>query len=449
MDYLRELQSQQRVAPPVKAKAPAAADPLGGLKLQGSFKPASTERSTDGLMDGLGRPQPTLMSASAEALGPATTVWLSSPTSANTTWSVGSRWVDSKFHVNLFKSRAHHSPLNECGPFTHLARHGRLVRRLAQAYVLSKRHCTRGTDDALRWLELQAEDGMTGAGKKAKEQETDVSGFDIPDAAAIKAAKAKRERLRNAAGVTHPSLRLGFASHMPLAPAKSQAIGCDPSEVLGLTVFGCRWFAAAAPDYVPLRGEEGAAARAPTRVRNEGSSGAPAQCLSCVVQHSAPLGYRVVSELTELNIHRRQPNMLDGACSLSLSLGPADTGHGCHRAEDEQDDAEVRLQFIGTSSGRSVLASLADSNVDVGSGGGGDDEMDQWELEQLKKGVASAGSAATTMRAGAAAAAADGRARAAVTPRSIPPFCRQRCTWVLSKRLKEGKAESERGKRES
>ena len=28
---------------------------------------------------------------------------------------------------------------------------------------------------------------------------------------AIKAAKAKRERLRNAAGVTHPSLRLGFA----------------------------------------------------------------------------------------------------------------------------------------------------------------------------------------------------------------------------------------------
>jgi hypothetical protein len=76
----------------------------------------------------------------------------------------------------------------------------------------------------------------------------------------------------------------------------------------------------------------------------------------------------------------------------------------------------VRLKFIGGSGGPSVLASLADSNVDEG-GGGGEDEMDQWELEQLKKGVASAGSAATTMGAGAAAAAADGRARAAVSPR--------------------------------
>ena len=155
-------------------------------------------------------------------------------------------------------------------------------RRLAPATFFPKRRCTQGAHDSLRWVELQAEDGITGAGKAATEQETDVSGFAIPDAAAIKAAKAKRERLRNAAGATHPSVRLGVGSHMPLARAKSHAICRDPSEVPGLTVFGCRWFAAAAPDYVPLRGEEGAAARAPTRVRNEGSSGAPAPSLSCI-----------------------------------------------------------------------------------------------------------------------------------------------------------------------
>jgi hypothetical protein len=214
-DYLRELQSQQRASP-------VSAD-VGGLRLQGSFKPAATERRTDGLMDGLGRPRPSLMPAAAEALGLAATAT---------------------------------------------------------------------ADDG----------GVTGAGTAAPGERSTGGGggFAIPDAAAIQAAKSKRERLRNAA---------------------------------------------AAPDYVALRGEDGAAARAPARVRNEGSS------------------------------------------------------------EDEEDDADVRLQFIGGGGGgRSVLASVAHEQ-DGGAGVEQEEEEDQWVLEQLKKGVSSAGAAATTGGGGAAAAA--------------------------------------------
>jgi hypothetical protein len=238
-DYLRELQSQQRVAPAVKAKAPAVADPLGGLKLQGSFKPASSERSTDGLMDGLGRPQPTLMSAAAEALGPATTaVWLfPPPLSKHDDGRRARAVVDIRFYfkakpttrLRMKVTHSHSQPLAR-------RLHDRLVRFLAPAYVSSKQHYTRGAHDSLRWVEAQAEDGITGAGKAATEQETELSNFAIPDAAAIKAAKAKRERLRNAAGATRPSIRLGIGWHMSLA--QSHAICCDTTQVPGLTVFG-------------------------------------------------------------------------------------------------------------------------------------------------------------------------------------------------------------------